>query len=562
MITPRDYQEEGIVGLFDFFQTHPEGNPLLAYPPGSGKTVVIAEFIRRALSLYPQTRILNLVHVKELIVQAHQKLLELWPSAPAGIYSSGLNRRDLHLPIIFAGIGSIVNQITKLGHFDLVLIDECDMISHNEQTQYRKLFKALIEVNPAIRFIGLTGTPWRTGVGCLTQGGVFTDLIVDYCTFEKFNSLVDRGYLCPLIPKQTKTEIDVTDVHVRGGEFVESEVQKTADKESITRAAIAESVRTAHDRNHWLIFTTGISHANNVCDMLKEFGVSAACVHTNLEGGDKERDSTIADFKAGRIRAMVGVGVFGVGFDCPQVDCIVMLRPTMSARIHVQYLGRGLRIHSSKTNTLVLDFAGNTKRLGCVNDVVTPRKKGKGRNGSAPFKVCPVCSTYAHTRAKICVSCLHEFPEVFNGKAEASELELIRREPKVKKEKPPSVIVIHDVSRVDFNLHKSRDPYKPWSLKATYYCGLQIFSEYMCFEHPAPYARHRAHEAWRKLSGGTTVPVNSEEAIGRVKELRSPVQVKVEHEGKYPSIKEYSFVGFSDNNSLTPKTINANLIAQ
>lgn len=547
MITPRDYQEEGISGLFDFFQTHPEGNPLIAMPPGSGKTVVIAEFIRRALSLFPQTRILNIVHVKELIVQAHKKLIEMWPSAPAGIYSSGLNRRDLHLPIIFSGIGSIINQIDKLEHFDLVIIDEADMVSHKEETQYRKLFKALALINPAVRFIGLTGTPFRHQVGALTDGGVFTHLIVDYCSFEKFNSLIDRGYLCQLIPKQTTTELDVTEVHVRGGEFIESELQNAVDKESITRAAVSEAVRTAVNRNHWLVFTTGISHANNVRDMLLEFGVSAACVHTNLEGGDKERDSTIEDFKQGKIRAMVGVGVFGVGFDCPQVDCIIMLRPTMSARIHIQYLGRGLRIDPSKSSTLVLDFAGNTKRLGCINDVVIPRKKGKGKAGMAPFKLCPICSTYNHTRAKVCVSCLHEFPEVFNGKSTASELELIRREPKVKKIKPPTEIVIHDVSRVDFSLHKSRDPFKPQSLKATYYCGLQIFTEWMCFEHPAPYARYKAHETWRKLSGGSTVPVNSEEASTRVGELHSPVQIKVAHEGKYPSITAYSFTGFSDN---------------
>lgn len=565
MITPRFYQEECVTGFFEYFRTHPVGNPLAALPPAAGKSIIIALFIQRALNWWPQTRILNLVHVRELISQTHKKLIELWPTAPAGIYSAGLNRRDIGFPITFAGIASVANRIEDFGHIDLVIIDEADMVSHKEETQYRKCFEKLKEANPAVRFIGLTGTPFRLGLGLLTDGGVFTDTIIDYCEYEKFNVLMDAGFLCPLIPKRTDTELDVSAVHMRGGEFVQSELQDAVDIDRVTRAAITESVTLAHDRNHWLCFATGIKHANNVCAELNRQGVLSLCVHTDMPSsadarafllskgilgrGDSAREMYINAFTDGHIRCMVGCGVFGVGFDAPEVDCIVMLRPTGSARIWVQYCGRGLRPHPSKRNCLILDFARNTVRLGPINDPTLPRKPGQKGRSMTPFKICGECATYAHTRSLFCLACGWEFPIPIKIVQKASESELIRRdrEPSAPKPPrppkpppPPAQVETFRVDTVHFAPHKPRDPSKPITLKISYMCGLRIINEFLSLENEKGFPKHKAREAWRQMGGGTP-PDTVEEALGRTGELNPPREIRVLQTGKYPDIvrREY-----------------------
>lgn len=540
----RPYQRESVDAIFRFFRENPTGHPLVALPPAAGKSHVIAQFIREALIQYPQTRFLNIVHVKELIAQSHAKLVHLWNSAPAGIYSSGLKRRDTHFPILFTGIASIAKRVSELGKFDLVLIDEADMVSHKEETMYRNVIFELQQANPMVRFIGFTGTPFRHGLGALTDGGVFTHVVVDYCSFEKFNELVDKGFLCPLIPKRTDTLVDISSVHIRGGEFVQNELQEAVDKDNITRAAIKETIAVAQDRQHWLVFATGIKHADNICAVLNEYGIHAACVHS---GNPQDRDKNIWMFRNGQLRAMVGVGVFGVGFDCPEVDCIVMLRPTASARIWIQFLGRGLRIHPSKKDTLVLDFAKNTVRLGCINDVVIPKKPGEKKSGMVPFRVCEKCGTYAHTRTAICPCCQYEFPIMPKIVKKASEEELIRRTPKEPKPpKPPkaelpAIINTYEVERVEFSKHNSRDGTKPPSLKVHYHCGIRIVNEFLCLQHNG-FASHKAREKWRQMAGYEDAPpATVDEALMKVDLLHLPSKIRVMEGGKYDEVCGYEF---------------------
>lgn len=541
MLTPRHYQQEAVDGLYDFFRNNPEGNPLIALPTGTGKALCIALFIQRTLFNWPGQRFMVATHVKELVEQNYKELLELWPTAPCGIYSAGLKRKESHLPITFAGIGSVAKRIDIFGHIDILMVDEAHMISHREGTVYVKAIAALKTRNPNLKVIGLTATPYRTGLGCLTEGDIFHTITTNYTSFDKFNQLVDEGHICPLIPKKTDAELSVVGVHIENGDFKQGELQAACDKEAVTRAALTEAVALAHDRNHWLVFTTGVRHAENTRAMLEEMGISAVCVHADLPGGDKERDDNIKLFKAGMVRAMVGVGVFTTGFNFKPVDCIVVLRPTVSPVLWVQLLGRGTRPspETGKTNCLVLDFAANTRRLGPINDVVIPKKKkGKG-TGLVPFKVCPVCSVYNHTRARFCVSCAFEFPESVTTKATASEEELIRRE-KPKKEPKPAVVEEYDVHRVEFAIHEPRDTSKPRSLKATYHSGLRIFHEWLCFDHEKGFPKHKAHEAWR-LMAGTEPPKTTDEALTRVGELRAPVKIRVLQEAKYASVIGYDF---------------------
>src|SRR5215217_6891561 len=127
-ITPRYYQDDGINALFKFFDTFGgtdfvtgkpvKANPIVAMPTGTGKSIVIAEFLRRVFNIHPAARVIMATHVKILITQNANKLLETWPTAPLGIYSAGLKSRDYIQPIIFGGVQSLVGNGALLGFRD------------------------------------------------------------------------------------------------------------------------------------------------------------------------------------------------------------------------------------------------------------------------------------------------------------------------------------------------------------------------------------------------------------------------------------------------------------
>src|ERR1700735_2593247 len=117
-VEQRWYQTEAIDSIYQYFFGK-NGNPLICLPTGAGKGFVIALFLASVFRQWPYQKIIVGTHVKELIQQNYNKLLEVWPNAPAGIYSAGLNRKEVAAPITFASRDSIVNAIKMFGHVDL-----------------------------------------------------------------------------------------------------------------------------------------------------------------------------------------------------------------------------------------------------------------------------------------------------------------------------------------------------------------------------------------------------------------------------------------------------------
>ena len=328
MIQPRSYQSECVSAIWKYF-TENKGNPIAALPTGTGKSVIIALFIYSIYQQFFNQRVLILTHVKELIEQNHEKLVTLWPQAPAGIYSAGLNKREINSRILFAGISSIAKHWVELGKIDLIIIDECHLVSPNDETTYRAFIENLKTVNPFIKVIGFTATPYRLGHGSITEnGGIFTDTCFDITGLNAFNRLIAEGYLAPLIPKRTALDISLDGVHIRGGDFIQGELQRAMDKDGITESALKEAMEQGADRKAWLIFASGVEHACNICDMLNSMGIPTGVVHGKLTS--KQRADTIADFKSGKLRAVVNNNVLTTGFDHPAIDMIIMLRPTCS----------------------------------------------------------------------------------------------------------------------------------------------------------------------------------------------------------------------------------------
>jgi len=345
-----------------------------------------------------------LTHVKELIEQNAEKMLGHWPDAPLGIYSAGMRRRDIGEPITFAGIQSVRNKANQIGHVDLVLIDECHLVSHKQEGGYRKLISDLMHINPVLRVIGLTATPYRLGHGYITdEPALFADIIAPVSIEE----LIHKGFLAPLRSKLTAHQLSVEGVHKRGGEYIESELQAAVDTDKNNAATVDEVIRLAGDRRSWLFFCAGVKHAHNVAEILAARGIVSACIVGTTPKAERER--IIAGFKSGEIKALTNANVLTTGFDHPDLDLIAMLRPTLSTGLYVQMAGRGMRPKSHIDHCLVLDFAGVVQTHGPITAVNPKKASGKGK-GEAPVKVCEACNELNHISAKECVACGEPFP--------------------------------------------------------------------------------------------------------------------------------------------------------
>lgn len=539
----RIYQKQAVKSIWDYFAKNQVGNPVVAIPTGGGKSLIIADFLKGALLNHPRQKILVAAHVKELLAQNYAELVELWPQAPAGIYSAGLKQKDTKEKIIFCGIASINKNIEAFGKVDLMIVDECHLMSQDDSSMYLKVIAKLKELNPYLRVIGLTATPWRQGQGRIIDDGIFTDVCYDATTMKAFNWFIKQGYLVPLVPKRTDTILDVSGVHLRGGEFVEKELQLAVDKDEITYAALEEAILHGYDRKHWLIFGSGVQHVVKITAMLNKLGISTRCVHSNsakFPMTDKQRDQNIEDWKQGKFVAMVNNGILTTGVNFRAIDMIVMLRPTHSTVLWIQMLGRGTRPspETGKTNCLVLDFAQNTKRLGPINDPVLPRKRGE-KTGEVPIKICDACGTYNHISARHCggepfktvEGCGSEFIFKVLLKMNASSDELIKND--------EPIVETFKVDQITCGLHQKLG--KPDSVKVTYWCGLKRYSEYILFEHPGFGAR-KAASWWRERST-EKVPTTTDEALKKWDSLSIPTHIRVWTNKPYPEILAVTFTG-------------------
>ncbi|MGR3271232.1 DEAD/DEAH box helicase [Thalassococcus profundi] len=522
MLTLRPYQQAAITAIYGYFQTH-TGNPLVVIPTAGGKSLVMASFIEGVLKAWPDQRILIVTHVRELIAQNHAEMIGLWPEAPAGIYSAGLGKREAQARILFAGIQSIHRRAAEIGHTDLVLIDEAHLIPGKSSTMYRRFLDALKAINPALKVIGLTATPFRLDCGMLHEGqnALFTDIVYEAPVRE----LIDAGYLSPLVSKQPATRLDVSKVGTRAGDFIARDLAAAVDQDAITRAAVTEIIAHGRDRKSWLAFCSGVEHARHVAEEFGRQGISCRTIFGDTP--KVERDAILAAFKRGEIRALASMGVLTTGFNAPGVDLIALLRPTQSAGLYVQMVGRGTRLAPGKENCLVLDFAGNVRRHGLI-DLVRPKRPGDGGGGEAPTKVCPDCDSIIALSAAECPDCGYVFP--------AREVKIAPTAATLPVLSPKQQWL--PVTGVSYSRHDKAGG-RP-SLKVTYSSGLATYSEWVCLEHQG-YARQKAAEWWRKRAPGCPVPLSVTEALAQTSRLAQPSDISVRPSGRYLEISGYRF---------------------
>jgi DNA repair protein RadD len=360
--TLRPYQEDAVRATIRHFRRDPSP-ALIVLPTGAGKSLVIAELARVA-----KGRVLVMAHVRELVEQNHAKYSAF--GLDAGIYAAGLNRKDSSQKTIFGSIQSVARAPEKFFEdFSLVVIDECHRVSMEGETQYFQVISKLQKANPGICVLGLTATPYRLGYGWIyefnrhrkirhtDEGRFFKTCVFDLST----RHMIRNGYLtAPIKIESPVASYDFSSLKIQDHHFVTAHIEKLLkDQKRVTPLIVRNIIDMAKDRQGVMIFTSSVRHAEEILRALPPF-VSAMVV------GDtdaKERDEVIGAFKAKKLKFLVNVSVLTTGFDAPHVDVIAILRPTESASLYQQIIGRGLRLSPGKTDCLILDYTGQSHNI-------------------------------------------------------------------------------------------------------------------------------------------------------------------------------------------------------
>lgn len=521
--TPRIPQKEAFDAFYDYYSAGGSGNPLIAMQTGLGKSYAIAMILIKKIKQTDEN-ILVVTHSEKVLTQDYNALYDLLCYynifCSIGKYSAKLGVKEVGKRVTFATIGSIFKHADKFP-VDYLIVDEAHLISHDEDTMYRKLINAL-----DVPVCGLTATPFRTGKGYLheMEDRIFTDLIYNTNTPEKFAQMIELGYLAKPTTKSTAVKMNVDGVTKTAGDFNLKGLSKKLDRDELTDAIISDLVNYKDDYKHIMIFAIDIKHSENIARAMNKVGIVTGFVHSKSE---EDNDEAIKAFREGKIQALVSVMMLTTGVDIPTIDLVVCMRPTSSPVIHVQSIGRGLRVCEGKTTCLILDYAGNTRRNGPIDDPLIKVKKKGIKTGEAIVKECPDCQTLHHISVRVC-ECGHEFE--FKQK-----LEVTSSEHSIIKEKRKEWL---SVNNVYYFLHKK--PGKPDSLRVEYLCGLRKFPIWLTVYHGG-YSSRNSNHILNMLKKEPFEYSDIQGIISNKDKLKVPSEILVDVTERYPYIEDFKF---------------------
>ena len=481
-VRPRPYQAEGQEAL----ETHLRAkatNPCVVIPTGGGKSLMMAWAIQAWKRDYPPFRCCILAHRKELVQQNAEELHGLWPGGDIGVYSAALRRRDTDNSIIYASIDSIYKRWGEFPAFDCLIIDEAHRIPPRGEGKYRTFIEGCRSINPNLRIVGFTATPFRMGCGPICHKD---HILNEVCYEAGIANLIHDGYLCGLRSKVGAEAPELEAVRRNsGGDYIVKALAQATDTPKLVQDAIrsAMTIIRAENRRSVVFFCVDVEHCMHVSQELRRHGVEAPAVTGKTP--QAQRDRIAEAFKAGRYRAICNVNVYTEGFNAKRVDCIVLLRPTLSPGMFVQMVGRGLRLHPDKTDCLVLDYAHCIDTHGPIDCL---------DGGEITIVECEECGDSFSRAVRSCPHCGWEIPKVEVERMEADERERRMHEKEASQRtilgSEPETLRVDDVI-----VHRHRKPGSPDSLRVQYRCGPSTFREWVCIDHEG-FAGRKAHQWW------------------------------------------------------------------
>jgi DNA repair protein RadD len=531
LITPRPYQEEAFEAL-DLHISTKDSNPCVVLPTGSGKSIVIAWTIQKWKAAYQPLRVCILAHRKELVKQNHDELVDVWPAGDIGIYAAGLGRKDEEHSVIYASIDSIYNKWGNFAPFDIIIVDEAHRIPAKGEGKYREFIKGCRISNKNLRVIGFTATPYRMGCGPICHKD---HILNEVCYEANVGDLIAQGFLCKLRSKMGDVQPDLTNVKRNsGGDYIESSLAAAIDTDDLVSRTIKSVMETLirERRKSVLFFCVDMDHCKRVSVELRKYGVDAPYVTAKTP--HHERDRISEGFKTGRYKALCSINVFSEGFNAKRVDAVVLLRPTLSVGLYYQQVGRGLRLHDSKTDCLILDYAHCIQEHGPIDCIEA---------GEVKIIECGGCGDTFSRAIRVCPHCGWEIP-----KEEIERAEAVEREKKMHEEKASQAAILgmqpEDVEVSDVACHRHSKPGAFDSIRVEYRCGLSSYREWICLDHGG-FAEKKARRWWGERFGweeAKTVTVDSalqDMLLGqRIKDVTKQITI-VRRDKKYHDIVQY-----------------------
>lgn len=487
IIQPREYQHDMISkareAIADGYR-----RIILSLPTGGGKTVIASAIIDSATQR--GHRSLFLAHRQELIDQASRKLTHIGLDAHGVIMGDHWRQyKYSNAPVQVASVQTLARRIHKTNMaFDLEIVDECH---HATAGSYRKIHDAIPDTTPRI---GITATPWAANGKPLSDA---FDLIIEGPTTT---DLIDMGYLCPY--EFWSTPVDLSRIGKRGSDYdMESAAQELSTLQ--LNGAISEHW-LKHARNRpTLFYCCNVQHCHDLCARWEQITGCKGVVITG-ETPKPQRDAIPAAMESGEIVGVFSCEVYTEGTDIPCISCIVLARPTKSYTLFRQMPGRGLRVHGSKENCVILDHAGWYANFQIMPSDPIPHSLEKGiikaKKGKPKPKRCRRCNNYYFGAPLECPCCHCELPRVVSDRAERlieenSTIELQRIEAS-KKQNPREAYFHRMVDRAYLSNASPETAREAFRKKYNYYPNKE-------FLQTAPYKMVR-HEG--KLIWSTQVP--------------------------------------------------------
>lgn len=356
----RPYQTEAVARSVAFLKRPRAANGLAILPTGSGKSLVIASIVAgldaQALVFQPS---------KEILQQNYGKLIH-YGFRPA-VFSAALGKKQISGGVTLATIGSVVRHRESFRDVRYVLIDEAHAVNPKEG-MYKEFFDAF--EGQDVRLLGLTATPYRlasTTDGPIlkfltrTRPRVFSEVVYHVQNGQLFR----EGHLARLeyhrIGGFDRSKLRANST---GADYTDKSVQQYL-LETRFESKLERVVNRLLEigRKGVLVFTRFLAESEHLAARIP----GAVTVSAETPAG--ERDRILREFKAGSIRVVANVGVLTTGFDYPELDTVVLARPTMSLALYYQMVGRCIRPHPEKTHGMVVDMVGLMEQFGRVEDL-------------------------------------------------------------------------------------------------------------------------------------------------------------------------------------------------
>ncbi len=390
--------------------------PTLCAPTGSGKTFIAAEIIRSAIA--KGGTVWFLAHLREILDDTSRRLRAA--EIPHGFIMAGMPRNPFQ-PVQVVSVQTAVRR-PVVKQPSLIIIDEAHLCVADT---YRKVVQEA--GNP--RLLLLTATPTRLDGRGL---GEVSDLIIPTCSTA---DLIAEGLLSP-IRYYAPTKPDLANVRSRGGDFALDQLAEAVDRPSIIGDAVAHYRKYAHGRRA-VAFCVNIAHAEHTAAAFTAAGYRAVAISGNSTR--EERTAALTGLRQGTIDIVCNCALWVAGVDCPEIGCVILLRPTKSLTMYLQSVGRGLRIAPGKPDLIVLDHASCVFTHGLPQDPrewsLDAKPKRKGSTDAPSVRECPECFA-CHEPAPVCPACGHVYqsdavqrgPEQVDGQLVEVDEAALRRE--------------------------------------------------------------------------------------------------------------------------------------